>query len=56
MDEDELNVKTLNADVANIDTLNVKNINIEEQPVSDEDIVKAKKTGGFFGDPIFVVK
>ena len=56
MDEDELNVKNLNANVANIDTLNVKNINIEEQPVKDEDIVKAKKSGSFFGDPIFVVK
>jgi hypothetical protein len=56
MDEEELNVKNLNATVANIDTLNVKNINIESQPIKDEDVVKARKSGSFFGDPIFVVK
>ena len=56
MDEEELNVKTINANVANVDTLNVKNINIERQPVKDEDIIKAKRSGSFFGDPIFVVK
>lgn len=50
-DQKELIVGTLNAD-----TINVKHLNVEEQKLEEEDIPVAKKSGSFFGDPVFVVR
>jgi len=39
-----------------VDDTQVANPNVETHDVKPEDVVKAKKKGSFFGDPILVIE